>query len=120
MDAKLKARWVAALRSGEYRQGKNGLRSLENEFCCLGVLIDIMDGRETWTYSEVVDGYMTESDEETALCGPRLRDVGLGTAEQQTLINMNDGSYCADGVGGDYTDNPQTFDQIADWIEENL
>lgn len=34
-------RWVAALRSGEYRQGKGALR-IGDEFCCLGVLCDIV------------------------------------------------------------------------------
>lgn len=44
MDKKLKDKWVKALRSGNYKQGKNKLRSLEdNCFCCLGVLCDVID-----------------------------------------------------------------------------
>lgn len=31
-------RWVAALRSGEYRQGFAFLRSHDGKYCCLGVL----------------------------------------------------------------------------------
>jgi len=41
MKQEIKKRWVAALRSGEYRQGKIQLKK-ENKFCCLGVLCDIV------------------------------------------------------------------------------
>lgn len=42
MDKKIKARWVKALRSGKYRQGRRSLRSKEGDrFCCLGVLCDL-------------------------------------------------------------------------------
>src|SRR5690348_17476896 len=41
MDPQIKAEWVAALRSGEYRQGSGTLRSDQDEFCCLGVLCDL-------------------------------------------------------------------------------
>ncbi len=40
MDKIIKAKWVAALRSGVYVQGRNALRK-GNSFCCLGVLCDI-------------------------------------------------------------------------------
>jgi hypothetical protein len=40
MNQEIKAKWVAALRSGEYAQTKNCLRNDEG-FCCLGVLCDI-------------------------------------------------------------------------------
>lgn len=40
MNPEIKAKWVAALRSGKYKQGQNRLRR-KNEFCCLGVLCDL-------------------------------------------------------------------------------
>ena len=40
MKQEIKEKWVSALRSGEYKQGKEGLR-IYNEFCCLGVLCDL-------------------------------------------------------------------------------
>lgn len=40
MKAKLKAKWVEALRSGKYEQGKYYL-SDGGKFCCLGVLCDV-------------------------------------------------------------------------------
>jgi hypothetical protein len=33
--------WVAALRSGEYEQGKGSLNPTANSFCCLGVACEI-------------------------------------------------------------------------------
>ena len=42
MNNNLRKRWVAALRSGEYEQGKERLRSGGDEYCCLGVLCDIV------------------------------------------------------------------------------
>jgi hypothetical protein len=32
---------ITALRSGDYKQGRERLRNLDNEFCCLGVACDI-------------------------------------------------------------------------------
>lgn len=40
MDPSIKRRWVSALRSGSYHQGRNFLR-LGNDYCCLGVLCDL-------------------------------------------------------------------------------
>lgn len=40
MNPEIKARWTAALRSGEYPQAKAFLRIPEG-FCCLGVLCDL-------------------------------------------------------------------------------
>lgn len=41
MKKKIKALWVAALRSGEYKQGTGQLRDESNNFCCLGVLCNL-------------------------------------------------------------------------------
>jgi hypothetical protein len=40
MNPKVKQKWIDALRSGEYVQGKEKLRSVSG-YCCLGVLCDI-------------------------------------------------------------------------------
>lgn len=42
MDPQLKERWIEALESGKYEQGRNVLRDKDNKFCCLGVLCDVM------------------------------------------------------------------------------
>lgn len=44
MNQEIKTKWVAALRSGEYKQGRARLKTHEgNSFCCLGVLCDLHD-----------------------------------------------------------------------------
>src|SRR5687767_3496429 len=42
MDPEVKARWVAALRSGEYQQARMRLRN-GDAMCCLGVLCNLYD-----------------------------------------------------------------------------
>ena len=47
MNPKVKAKWVAALRSGRYKQGhgalaiSSGRAHVSDKFCCLGVLCDL-------------------------------------------------------------------------------
>lgn len=42
MNEEWKDKWVKALRSGEYQQGKELLCDDKNNFCCLGVLTDLV------------------------------------------------------------------------------
>lgn len=41
MNKEIKARWIAALRSGEYRQGRGWLKTEDDSYCCLGVLCEL-------------------------------------------------------------------------------
>lgn len=41
MNPEVKAEWLAALRSGDYRQGRNQLKTEEGEYCCLGVACNL-------------------------------------------------------------------------------
>ena len=45
MNAETKARWLARLRDGSRRQGRNRLETIEEDgassFCCLGVLCEL-------------------------------------------------------------------------------
>ena len=42
MNKEIKDKWVKALRSGEYKQGRLYLQR-DNLFCCLGVLCKVLD-----------------------------------------------------------------------------
>lgn len=44
MDAELKGKWVKALRSGKYKQGK-GVLCDRGKHCCLGVLCRVAGGK---------------------------------------------------------------------------
>ncbi len=41
MKKDIAKKWIKALRSGKYKQGRDKLRTKNNEFCCLGVLCNL-------------------------------------------------------------------------------
>ena len=43
--------WLSALESGDYQQGQANLRNADFEYCCLGVLCDLVSDME-WVISE--------------------------------------------------------------------
>lgn len=105
MDSKVKARWVAALRSGDYKQGRLRLRTTSklagDKFCCLGVLCDI-EQPELWG-----KGKEWHNDGSTAQLPYPLRlKLGIECGDQGRLVELNDSG--------------SNFEAIADWIEENL
>lgn len=50
MNPEIGERWVAALLSKKYPQGRDVLRTQKSEYCCLGVLCDLAveDGLARW------------------------------------------------------------------------
>jgi hypothetical protein len=109
MDAEWKARWLTALRSGEYSQVRDVLRAPapKNAYCCLGVLCAITPG-VTWDKDS--DAVYDECDADGELPVPLRRKLGISTDTVARLIGMNDGK----GM------KPHSFAEIADWIEANL
>ena len=107
MDKELKAKWIAALRSGKYKQGAGELKTSENSFCCLGVLADVI----------APDDWMTCPDTDRPIGNSKVSATGDGfyikykylddQDIQAKLAKMNDSR--------DYS-----FTDIADYIEENL
>lgn len=103
MDNDLKQKWVNALRSGNYTQGRGGLRTANNEYCCLGVLCDVTD-QSKWVFTDIGnfyawDGYIG--------LPPISWDSDMLDRKTLVLSNLNDGQQ-------------KSFSEIADWIEENL
>lgn len=107
MTPELKAKWIAALRSGEYQQGREAL-CLKDTFCCLGVLAEVYGARKETDKHGTIYFFDTV----------HLTDIGydwdmnvpdglLDSDIQDVLTNMND----AEG---------KTFAEIADYIEENI
>lgn len=103
-------KWVAALRSGEYRQGRGALRS-GDEYCCLGVACDLYS-KETgvsWeSEAETTFVYLGQNavlPQEVKNWLGLCNDSGRCPAKYQpgSLIHWNDGGW--------------TFEEIADWIE---
>lgn len=96
MSPELKAKWVAALRSGEYKQGREVLRN-GDQFCCLGVLCDIIG-------LEVLDGVYDPMGYEAAR-------KAIGQHDLSQFWHRNDGAH---GTA------PHSFHEMADYIEANV
>jgi hypothetical protein len=96
LDPEFKAKWVAALRSGGYKQTRNTIyNAKENSFCCLGV-------------AAMVCGV----DLELVHCGgydelPEVISRGFRNPTAVKLMDMNDSQK-------------KSFSEIADYIEANL
>ena len=69
MDDKVKAEWIKALRSGEYKQCKELLyRQETGGYCCLGVLArtmgktsdELVDGLSNWMSLGGIDSELAE------------------------------------------------------------
>jgi hypothetical protein len=121
MNPEVKARWVAALRSGEYKQGAGQLRTAQQAFCCLGVLCDLYAKEselESWDSFELGrEGGDLPADEVCVWAGFPTDEDGRYRSKQydpQVLIG---------GVAkplSSHNDNGATFAQIAQAIEEQL
>ncbi len=94
MNKEIKAKWLKALRSGEYKQGKERLYHA-GRHCCLGVLADIQGEpirSRKWCKDQREEYYLT--------------GTGLRKTASRKLATMND-----DG---------DSFANIANYIEQNL
>lgn len=114
----VKEKWVTALRSGQYPQGRELLRfsnpeTNRDEFCCLGVLCElaVQEGVIAHPRTGDVDDdgvwhYGLEPYTGTGSPPPAVRKWS-GLTRYAQLVTLND----QDG---------KTFPEIADWIEANL
>lgn len=104
--------WIRALRSGEYRQGQGRLCD-NNRFCCLGVAYDVLvdgewerknDYANRWGIREIAG---SDSNLSTGMLPVYILDkIELDMYDVNSLVEMND--------------NGDSFEEIADWIEENV
>jgi len=106
-------KWVNALRSGNYKQGKDDLyKAFNNSYCCIGVagsICDIsnQDMNEKGLFSK--DDFSLEFIEQLSF-PIELTGSAYANPLVNELINMNDGTNnCV----------KMDFNEIADWIEAN-
>ena len=105
MNAELKKKWLEALRSGSYRQATKTLITLWgkcDKFCCLGVLCNIVQPEFDH------DVFVNKRGDVMGFPYPEVYEkrAGLSIRDMKYLVAMND--RC------------ESFETIADWIEENL
>lgn len=101
--------WCKALRSGEFKQGQNHLRTDENyrngesdySFCCLGVLCEVLN------YQSDSTEFIMSHTEELALPTYELVPEKI----QSQLALMNDDELDIER---------KTFNEIADYIEKEI
>ena len=114
MNSRVKEKWVAALRSGEYKQGQYSLRNNSNQFCCLGVLCDLYDkeqGSNSWNLLSYDYGFGHE--ESTEVPPFRVWSSWAGMAEHNPVIQFPDGPQSL----AELNDQGYTFEEIANLIE---
>jgi hypothetical protein len=109
MDVQLKTEWLTALRSGEYKQGKHFLRDSEDNFCCMGVLCDIVDPN-AWVEGGVTGRYGYSDEANRGYPPSEIANMLVDTAGGKIIMllaNMND-------------QGRKSFAEIADFLEGNL
>lgn len=112
MNPEIKTKWLEALRSGKYKQGKNFLR-IEDRFCCLGVLCDIIDPTK-WSDS----GHRNNVTYEGCQTMP-TRDFLQAVGIPKYPVMDGQLESCA-GAFAEMNDNGKTFEEIAAAIEVRL
>lgn len=109
MNPEVKKKWIEALRSGEYKQGHNALRVISEGgfgYCCLGVLCDLMkqSGLGDWVgFSDFM-----------------YADQIQRSYPQFEILEKIDMSFEASRILSSMNDQGCSFEEISNWIEENL
>lgn len=109
MKKKDKDRWVKALRSGDYEQGKGHLCQFDDDgnakYCCLGVAYEVFNGEKAWVKSpdKTMDNILqTNKGYIDCYEPPGLKDADV----VEVLMDYNDGG--------------KSFEWIASYIESYL
>jgi hypothetical protein len=107
-----KDKWIAALRSGKYKQGSCALRSADDEYCCLGVACDVYQQEvggldvalngTTYSYNNM-SGYLPQAVQDWL---GLLRYDGLPLGDYDSLSTLNDVEELS-------------FSEIADLLEKD-
>lgn len=112
-------KWVQALRSGEYKQGKDMLKGSDGCFCCLGVLCDLAVKEDVIASRETdKDGYtfFGRENEEYVLPSDVVDWVGLDS-DNPDISDTNGKrdaiTFWNDTVG-------KSFIELADMIEKEF
>lgn len=111
MNPEIKAKWLEALRSGNYKQGTGRLRKADNSYCCLGVLCDVIDPTKWMNTEDTYHCYGYRIDDPqfhvySALSDNQLKEIGLPSYDMWELIRRNDRS--------------SSFTDVIKYIEEHL
>jgi hypothetical protein len=117
MNQEIKQRWIEALRSGEYQQGKKSLFHC-GKFCCLGVLTDLYIKEHGLQWNK--DSAVYYGDIEAVLWSFEGEGGTLPRSVQKwSGIDAPNPTILGDGAT-DHNDNYHlSFNEIAALIEED-
>ena len=131
MNPELKAKWLTALRSGQYDQGRHRLRTDDNHYCCLGVLCEVSNVGK-WKFRPHLrpgDEDFDPQDGDWVYFAPSIRTPSA-TVQMEGLLAVEYeefwiGEYIGEGseiIGEamEMNDHGRSFDEIADYLEEAL
>lgn len=111
MNQQIKERWMSALVSGEYKQGKGFLHQ-QHKFCCLGVLCDLYlkETEKSWVYDDSDGSYSIDE------------EFGTLPDEVMKWAELTDRNPSIRGIADLATLNDigHTFENIAQHIQESL
>lgn len=110
LDPAFKKQWLAALRSGNYKQGIGELQTKTGEFCCLGVACDITGPRTTRFW---------------APNGHRKATIPLQTRDIPRVLKGTDNHWSPTKNPvvkflAKHNDDGVSFKRIATWVEKYL
>lgn len=127
MKTEIKKLWVKTLRSGEYKQGRNRLKSQSDyddtvRHCCLGVLceIAIKNGvnipTSSWRNTDTLTEWIFGADERAEFPPDEI----VKWAGLECDNPMVKDQYDTSTTLSDLNDTGHSFSEIADIIEEQL
>lgn len=117
MKTEIKKRWVEALRSGEYTQGRHTLKTPEDTYCCLGVLCEIAKEDGVGYWDDFGNFVVDESDFSSGTLPVGVAEWAGTGGNLDPRVEYGGGSYCLSSLN-DSVELP--FDRIADLVEEQL
>jgi hypothetical protein len=130
MNPEVKQKWIDALRSGEYEQGSEKLRSVSG-YCCLGVLCDLyaQEHNTEWEFRGYEETNLQPKDywyfgEQSEFLPEFVMDwagVKVNCPEVRVDINELDEEewFYYEGLA-DLNDSGYTFNDLSKLIEEQL
>lgn len=119
MVKEIKEKWLAALRSGEYKKGTSALQGHPGYFCCLGVLCDLY-AKETgvgkWSPQSWHLSFILPNNSTSDACLPREVADWAELREIDPLVGARPISFFNDCGENCYED----FSDVIPLIEEYL
>ena len=120
LPREFKEAWIKALKSGNYTQGAGALRR-ENEqlidkpeYCCLGVACSVAGVPEEYISGEWIEtDYSFEMDQYSEV--PEVIHGGSDDNELVSVLSTMNDTHTADT-----SEHKFSFEDIADWIDDNI